>query len=589
MIGDEYVGKNMKIGFRFKVLAAIAAIAISVSIIMSWFFLYRSRNDIENNYIESIWKAMHVSLDSFDENMREAYKKALFLSYDETLFALADGFKGENIENALAISDYLAGQQEIENIKHIYLYLPEEEKIITSNDYHYIQDFEAYRDNWLEEKMKIGLYPELIYDRASNTPEHILSYRRQLKGGSSRATVCVNMDERRIYYRYLTGSTTGENEEYFLISEDNMIVSSSVSGYIGQKINAALGIEEEKFNRFENSWAFTSENDQLIAGVSSPFTGMRLVAVSDRKQLTASLESEQRMIFGFLLLVLLAALGFAYPMSGRVYAPVKKLKDAMIQVGDGDLSVRAPVQTSDEIGQLSKGFNQMIEQIETLIGDLVSEQMKKKEAELEALQYQITPHFMYNTLNSIKYAAILEGNEAVGEQIGAFIELLQVSAQKKGAFITVREEIKMVKNYVLLQKFRYGDSFSVDFKIQPDAEEYYVPRLILQPLVENAILHGQKAPDESGKIQVTVSTAMETLVLSVQDEGKGMSKAEVNLLTSGKGKNKQGLSGIGVSNIIERLRLYYGEKAHLKMTSSEHGTNAVIDLPLTKNKTFYEI
>lgn len=196
---------------------------------------------------------------------------------------------------------------------------------------------------------------------------------------------------------------------------------------------------------------------------------------------------------------------------------------------------------------------------------------------------------MYNTLNSIKYAAILQGNQAVGDQLTAFIELLQASIRRSGAFIAVRDETRMVQNYVKLQQFRYADSFTVAYDLSPEAENCCVPRLILQPLVENAILHGQKQSGEPCRITVSTALVTGTLVLSVQDAGDGMTREQIGLLMQGQKAGKGGFSGIGIPNIIERLRLYYGDAAALQYTSSEHGTKAVILLPATTDPEAYII
>ena len=223
-----------------------------------------------------------------------------------------------------------------------------------------------------------------------------------------------------------------------------------------------------------------------------------------------------------------------------------------------------------------------------LIEELVTEKMLKKEAEIEALQYQITPHFMYNTLNSIKYEAILQGSPNTAELLEAFIELLQLSASDRGAFITVKQEMHMVQNYVKLQQFRYADSFKVTFDMQPEAETCYVPRLLIQPLVENAILHGIDHRKRDNQIAISVLCDNGALAIKVEDHGEGMTSEEIQKLLDGQRKSK--FSGIGVSNIRERLHLYYGGKAELRFYSEKgNGTTAVILLPISYDAKEYTI
>ena len=163
---------------------------------------------------------------------------------------------------------------------------------------------------------------------------------------------------------------------------------------------------------------------------------------------------------------------------------------AMQSIADGEMDTRAEVVSKDEIGLAAEEFNRMLDRIEELIGQLIQEEKKKKDAELEALQYQITPHFMYNTLNSIKCYAMIHNEKEIATVIGDFVELLQTCIRKKGTFLTVAEEIQVLKNYIHLQEFRNGEEYQAAYAIEREAEQCLIPRLILQPLVENALIHG---------------------------------------------------------------------------------------------------
>ncbi|MDO4174634.1 MAG: sensor histidine kinase, partial [Eubacteriales bacterium] len=310
--------------------------------------------------------------------------------------------------------------------------------------------------------------------------------------------------------------------------------------------------------------------------------------VSDRSVITADIATARNKIFLLALCFNLLAIIPILILVRRMMRPVKNLTETMAQVGQGDLAVRAEIYSEDEIGQLSKGFNDMICQVEELIDQLVTEKLLKKEAEIEALKYQITPHFMYNTLNSIKYAAILQNSSEIAEQLEAFIELLQMSASDRGAFITVKQEIHMVQNYVKLQMFRYANSFDVSFDVRPEVEDCYIPGLLIQPLVENAILHGIDLKRPNGHITVRACMDGSELALKVEDNGRGMSAEDLEQLMSGGRRSK--FSGIGVRNVRERLQLYYGDRGRLAFYSGENqGTSAVITLPVSYDAEEYTI
>ena len=226
----------------------------------------------------------------------------------------------------------------------------------------------------------------------------------------------------------------------------------------------------------------------------------------------------------------------------------------------------------------------MLDDIQDLIGRVIEEERQKKDAELEALQYQITPHFMYNTLNSIKYAALIKGEKELGGLIGDFVELLQASINKKGTLITVADELHILKNYIHLQEFRYQGSFAVFYDVQQETFGCYIPRLILQPLVENALLHGIDMKGKEGQLIIRGRVEGERLILSIIDNGRGMTQEQIDTLLHSKAKKTNGLSAIGVPNVRERLELYYEDKGGLIYESSEQGTTASIFLPVQREQ-----
>ena len=248
------------------------------------------------------------------------------------------------------------------------------------------------------------------------------------------------------------------------------------------------------------------------------------------------------------------------------------------------MNTRAEVISKDEIGLAAEEFNRMLDRIEELIRQLIEEEKKKKDAELEALQYQITPHFMYNTLNSVKCYAMIHGQKEIAEVIDDFVELLQTCIRKKGTFLTVAEEIQILKNYIHLQEFRNGEAYQVEYKIEREAEQCRIPRLILQPLVENALIHGLDLKNHRNQLAIEASTVGSRLYMKIKDNGRGMTAEQIAALLQKKGKKTKGLTAVGIPNIQERLELYYGKQAKLTLDSSTEGTTAVIYLPVNRNE-----
>lgn len=289
------------------------------------------------------------------------------------------------------------------------------------------------------------------------------------------------------------------------------------------------------------------------------------------------------------LVILMLSAVFLYWISLRLAEPVEELAETMQEVGHGNLAVRAPVKGDDEISYLSQSFNEMLQRMNDLIEHLATEREQKKEAELKALQYQIRPHFIYNMLNAIRFAAMMQGARNIGNLLADFVELLRASTNRHGAFVPLSEEIETLRHYIALQEFRLLDAFDVAFDLQDEAMDCIVPRMILQPLVENSILHGPSEERSFCHIQVKARCAGSQLILTVRDDGQGMTESCMRMLEQGQPTTSErahgGLSGIGVHNVVERLHLYYGVQASLHYDSDGRSfTEATIRLPISRDK-----
>ena len=583
-------------GFRMKVMLAIAGITLTACALISFFFFRLSAQTVENNYLYSQERMLRVTMHSLEELLSSAYDTSVALACDDSLVEMIQDYRRGKLEDAQKISAYLRECQPNSGaVESIYLYLPSRQQVITSADYHAVQEiFFTRKYDWMrfQEENPSGSYlaPVLLYDEVNRAPQYVLAYTRPVYGAENQeiAWLSVNLSERDLFYQLVNQGNQFGGDEYYLLDETDAVVMATNTSEIGRQFR-----DVQSGGQLPDGSLASARygSNQLLTSLRSPMTGFRLLCLSSRDRLVRDLRAQLGYIMVVLILTTLVMLGVALYVSRWMYAPVKNLKDAMRRVQEGDLSARAVILDHDEIGELSEGFNQTVEQVEWLIGQLVEERMQKKEAELDALQYQITPHFMYNTLNSIKYAAMLQGADRIGEQLSAFIELLQASISRQGAFLTVEEEIHLVENYVKLQKFRYMDAFEVVYCIAPETRELYVPRLILQPLVENAILHGTKLRQNNCRIEIDAQRNGNSLILRVTDNGAGMTREKVNTLMSGRPlARKGGFSGIGIPNIRERLRLYYGTQGQLHYSSAPgEGTRAVITLPVSHSAAEYEI
>lgn len=564
--------RRMKLGLQEKIIGSILLVSTVVSAVLSVMFYNSSVEVIENNYVSSVTDNLTVCAGMFDDIMKDAYYIAVNVSSDEGVQELIQYYDENSETELLQLLNSYRGSE----IDSVYCYLPEKKLLLKATKSEMVAQPCGEEDLvWLRQitvEQKNPLSPKYCTDETELLKKQSFVYTKPIfhaDGGEAVAYIIVNVDERDIFFGCLQGYGDFSDSNSYIAAPDGRIASSANLKQLGQAVPEPGG-------------------NVLVTSVTASLSKYQLTTIADRSVITGDIATTRNKIFllalGLNLLVIIPILIIVR----RMMRPVKNLTETMVQVGQGDLAVRAEIYSDDEIGKLSKGFNDMIQQVEDLIDELVTEKLLKKEAEIEALKYQITPHFMYNTLNSIKFAAILQNSSEIAEQLEAFIELLQMSASDRGAFITVKQEIYMVQNYVKLQMFRYANSFTVSFDVRPEAENCYIPSLLIQPLVENAILHGIDLKRSDGHIIVRVCMDESELAMKVEDNGRGMTAEDLELLMSGKRRSK--FSGIGVRNVRERLRLYYGEKGKLAFYSSEkQGTSAVITLPVSHDAEEYTI
>lgn len=281
------------------------------------------------------------------------------------------------------------------------------------------------------------------------------------------------------------------------------------------------------------------------------------------------------------------AVVLSFIFASSIAGPVINLKRLMGQAEAGDLSVRFGSASLDEIGQLGRSFNTMIEEIQNLIKQVYREQQEKREAELRILQEQIKPHFLYNTLDTIQWMAQEHKAQDIVAIVGALTNLFRVGLSKGKETIRLKDEIRHVESYLFIQKARYEEKFDYAIRIDPGLESCLVIKLILQPLVENAIYHGVKARRGRGFIQVLVTREDNAIRLSVHDDGVGMTERGLSNLRMRLSDNDAptGAGGYGAYNVHQRVRLSFGAQYGLSYESVEgQGTTAMLIHPIIEEE-----
>lgn len=383
----------------------------------------------------------------------------------------------------------------------------------------------------------------------------------------------------------INGVTIGEKGFVFVMDQEDNIVYTPVNGIV-YRVNPkwVKAMEPMSVQIQGGSYQIRSE--------LSPYTGWRTVGVFSMDEVMSSVNTIVYILFTCVIISLVLVVIVSFKFSRTLTNPIFKLKRLMKQAESGDLTVRFNFQHNDEIGELGQSFNHMIARIDQLIQMVYVEQENKRTAEMKSLQEQIKPHFLYNTLDTISWMARDYDAEDIVRLVDALTNMFRIGLSHGKDIITVKEEITHVSNYLYIQKIRYKDKLNYVIHVDESLYAIEVPKLILQPLVENAIYHGVKAKRGGGTITITGVPEGENLVFTVQDDGAGMPQEKVEELNRRMSERSvlDEQKSFGLFYIRERIQLCYGTGygVHVESALGE-GTRVTITLPLyQKPKKFDE-
>lgn len=309
------------------------------------------------------------------------------------------------------------------------------------------------------------------------------------------------------------------------------------------------------------------------------FTNWKMVGISYVDELVANKRNLNNFIFFISLFGIVFEILASMFISSRISQPIKRLERQMKRVESGDFDINLDVKGEDEVKRLSKTFNLMVTRIRQLMSQIINEQEAKRKSELKALQAQINPHFLYNTLDSIVWMNENRNYEGVTTMVSALARFFRVSISKGNEIINVSDEINHAASYLTIQKIRYKDKFDFTIETQPEVLQKKTLKLILQPIIENAIYHGISQIQEKGVIKITAVVEDNTIVYSVTDNGYGI-KPEVLKGIIDYESTSDLSSGVGLKNVNERIKLCYGSDYGIEIFSElDVGTTVFIRIP----------
>lgn len=355
------------------------------------------------------------------------------------------------------------------------------------------------------------------------------------------------------------------------------------------------------FQNIPNQWLNGQLSGEFVKSVNgrklqfifrkSPFTGWSTIGVFSTKEAAPEAQRIRLYVGTFVFVVCFLGITASFALSHSISRPIHRLMTFMQRAEAGDLTTRYWGDSRDEIGMLGRSYTSLLTKINDLLQLTEKQEKQKREAELRILQAQIKPHFLYNTLDTIQWMARKQGAEDVSEMVQSLSRLFRIGLSKGNEFVPLAEEFEHVRSYLQIQKQRYKNKLQYTLDLDPDIAHCFVPKVILQPIVENAIYHGIKERRGPGSVAVKGERQGDRIVLTVADDGAGMDEATLGNIRRklDRGTDAQmetSGSGYGLANVQARLKLTYGAEAADLFIESERGKGTAVKLvyPLTEEE-----
>lgn len=430
------------------------------------------------------------------------------------------------------------------------------------------------KEQWYVSAIQSGSMPVLTSARmqkfSMNKENWVISISREIKNAKGKNIGVLLIDiEYKVIEDYLSNADLGKQGFSFIINDNSEVVYHTDPSYFG---NSAKRKTLE--NIVKNKDVYDARENTLTHIYYLKNADWTLAGVSSQDSLQAI---KRQLIETFLLvgIVLLAIAAFSVAVfAGRITAPFQKLEKAMQEIEDGLSEVTIDEKGCYEAQSLAKHFNIMIYKIKKLMQEITEKEKRLRSSEISALHSQINPHFLYNTLDTIVWMAEFNNSEKVIEMTKALAQFFRLSLSGGNELTTVENELDHVRQYLFIQKERYGDKLNYTIECDESLLKIQIPKIILQPIVENALYHGIRGLSRQGYIEISAKKSGENLLFTVKDNGEGFDLKQLDVKHANK---RMKLGGVGIKNVDERIKLYYGNDYGIMIDSAiDKGTTVMI-------------
>ncbi|MDQ0877452.1 two-component system sensor histidine kinase YesM [Paenibacillus sp. V4I3] len=581
--------------FRFKSIQSTIAVAFSCLIVVTitviaWMSYHLSTDAVKKNsrdYTYQLMGQVSSNIDSYI-NYMDNISRMVLSNYDIKEYLLKQVYLGaigkEDLKQKISfqLNTVLNTRKDISSI----LIFGTNGEIIPYNEKIKLNpQVDPTEQSWykkaIEAKGRVVISSSHVQNMILNDYNSVISLSRELSsdvGDEKLGVLLVDLNY-SVINDICNKIKLGNRGYVFIVDAQGNIVYHPEQQIINnnQKIELISEVMRTPGSSFVTS---EGKNSRMYTIKTSQSTGWKIVGVTYVEELVSNKDELQTYTFfggiGFLIIAVL----LSFVLSLRISRPIKHLESSMKEVEKGNFDIQVDIQSSNEIGHLSNRFNRMTTEIKELMLQNVKEQELKRKSELQVLQAQINPHFLYNTLDSIIWMAETGKSKEVILMTASLAKLFRLSISKGQEFLSIFNEIEHIKNYLTIQKMRYKSKLDFEINVDKSILSYKVIKIILQPLVENAIYHGIRNNAGIGHIQITGMCKGDRILLQVIDNGIGMSPEEIHNMYQKDRTSVRG-SGIGVQNVDQRIKLHFGDPYGLHFESElGKGTTVNIWLPV---------
>lgn len=399
--------------------------------------------------------------------------------------------------------------------------------------------------------------------------------------GENLGTAIMYLREKDLASVYMDNLINKDEKIYILDKNDN-VISAQDKEDLYKKFNFGLNLDSSALDNVKNGSKIINISGRQLLITEREFNKLdwKIVSIVPLDEITTENKQITKLIIIVGIICIILAFVASYLIAGTITAPILKLANIMKKIKNGDMTLRANFNSTDEIGLLGEGFNNLMDKIKKLMEEIYYEQKLKRENEFKLLQSQVKPHFLYNTLETIISFIKLDLKENAVTTTKALAGFYRISLSKGNDIITIEDEVQLSNSYLSIQRLRYTEYMDYSFEFDEEILKYRIPKLTLQPLIENAIYHGLKEKSDKGYLSIKGYRNQNDVIIEIFDDGVGMSEDKIDKLLKNTVMNNKSVD-FGVSSVNMRLKFLYGEQYGLNIESKlGEYTKVIIRIPV---------